>query len=56
MTIQDIIKLMENRLLNLHQTREAAFNSGLIDQVVAIDNEISSTNQTLETLLMSIGA
>lgn len=56
MTIYDIIKLMENRLLNLQQTRDIAFNSGLIDQVVALDNEIDSTKNTLQTLLTTVNA
>lgn len=50
MTISDIISILENRLINLQETRRQAVASGLLDQVVSMDLDIATTTASLETL------
>lgn len=50
MTIQELIVIMENRLINLKETRKNAVASGLIDQVIQLDADIESTTTTIATL------
>lgn len=54
MTIQELINIMENRIINLEETRKNAFASGLIDQVNSLDNDLISTRATLASLYNSI--
>lgn len=54
MTIPEIITIMENRLINLEETRKQASSSGLIDQVAAIDADLITTRISLESLRGSL--
>jgi len=45
---------MENRLINLVETRKQAVASGLIDQVTLLDADISTTNNSIALLKAAI--
>ena len=50
MTISEIISILENRLLNLNETRKAAVQGGLLDQIQSIDYDIATTIMSINTL------
>lgn len=56
MSIQELLMIMENRLINLVETRKQAVASGLIDQVVLLDADISTTNNSIALLKAAISA
>ena len=53
MTIDEIIVILQNRLVNLEETRKQAVASGLLDQVNALDADIISTKNSLQALQQS---
>ena len=50
MTVQELITIMENRVVNLEETRKQAAASGLVDQVVALDADLMTTKHTIASL------
>lgn len=56
MTLPEIIAIMENRVINLEETRKQAFASGLIDQIVSIDADLATTKISLEALHGAVNA
>ena len=54
MSIQELLMIMENRLINLVETRKQAVASGLIDQVTLLDADISTTNNSIALLKAAI--
>ena len=50
MTIPEIIAILDNRVINLTETRKQAVASGLIDQIVAIDADLMTTQLSLQSL------
>jgi hypothetical protein len=56
MTLHEIQQILENRLLNLNETRKAAVNSGLLDRVVALDIDITSTEMSLQKIKDTLDA
>ena len=50
MTIDEIIQMTENRLTFLRQHRQHAFGRGDIGAVAVFDEEILTTQDTLEAL------
>jgi hypothetical protein len=56
MKIQELLSIMENRVVNLEETRKTAVASGLIDQVVALDADLSSTKSTILSLQQALAA
>lgn len=50
MTINEILTILDNRILNLTESRKAAVTSGLLDQVILIDNDIESTKTSIRAL------
>lgn len=55
MKLEDIKIILENRLKNLKETREAAVNSGSIIQILNIDDDIFSTTVSLQQIDSIIG-
>lgn len=53
MNIPEIIAILENRIINLTETRKQAVASGLIDQVVSIDADLGTTQMSLQLLYES---
>ena len=53
MSIQDLIKLLQNRLVHNSQQRDIAAQRGDIASVTAIDADTVSTQATLD-ILMSV--
>jgi hypothetical protein len=51
MSIQDLIKLLQNRLVYNSQQRDAAVQRGDVVQVAAIDADIGTTQASLDVLL-----
>jgi len=56
MTLQEIIFIMDNRLINLTETRKAAVASGLIDQITLLDSDILTTTGTIQQLNAALAA
>lgn len=56
MTLQEIIFIMDNRLINLTETRKAAVSSGLIDQITLLDSDILTTTGTIQQLNAALTA
>lgn len=54
MTLEEILIIMENRLINLTETRKSAVSSGLLDQVVALDADLLTTTGTIKQLKIQI--
>ena len=50
MNLEDIIKLLENRLTYHSQQRDAAFNRGDLKSMQLYDEDIASTQQTLDQI------
>ena len=50
MTLQELLSIMENRLINLTETRKQTAASGLLDQVVSLDNDIETTKTSIELI------
>lgn len=50
MTVNDLIRLMTNRLTTLNGHRTTAHSNGDLDRVVALDAEIAETESTLSQL------
>lgn len=50
MTINEILTILDNRILNLTESRKAAVTSGLLDQVILIDNDMESTKTSIRSL------
>ena len=50
MTIDEIIQMTENRLTFLQQHRQHAFGRGDIEAVAAFDEQMLTTQDTLEAL------
>lgn len=50
MRLQDILVIMQNRILTLNEARKAAVNSGNIEQIAIIDSDLLSTQNTIKSL------
>lgn len=50
MTINDLIRLCQARIVNLSSLRTAAEQLGDVDRVATLDNEIGQTQSTLLAL------
>ena len=56
MKLQDILVIMQNRLLNLNETRKLAVISGNLEQVMSIDADINTTENSIQQLKTATGA
>jgi hypothetical protein len=50
MKLDEVMKILENRVLTLTQARQGAVNSGDLNQVNLIDADLLSTTNTIEHL------
>jgi hypothetical protein len=50
MTISEILEILDNRIVNLTGARRTAVTTGHLDQVIIIDNDIESTNASIQAL------
>ena len=50
MTVNQIIEMLQRRLVNLSQLRTSAADLGDLDRVSALDAEIAETQNTLDAL------
>jgi hypothetical protein len=50
MRLDELLVIMQNRLLTLTEARKAAVNSGDIERVVQIDGDLITTIDTIEQL------
>lgn len=50
MTLNEVLNIMNNRLIALGEARKAAYASGDLEQVVRIDADLTSTVTTIENL------
>jgi hypothetical protein len=50
MTIQELIIILQNRVLALNEARKHAANSGDPERVVQIDNDLITTNISLDQM------
>lgn len=54
MKIDDILLIMQNKLVNLSENRKAAFANGDLSTVTAIDLQIIETEKTIEQLKQAL--
>jgi hypothetical protein len=54
MTMNEILVILQNRLINLKETRKLAVASGNLEQVVSIDNDIVTTKNSIESIVNAI--
>lgn len=50
MTVDEILIIMQNRLITLQETRKLAVASGNLEQIVSIDKDLSTTQLTIQQL------
>lgn len=50
MTLSDVIRIVNNKLHNLSVSKQAAIDAGDLDRVVALEEDIASTQNTLNQL------
>lgn len=50
MTLTEILKIMENRIIVLNEARKAAVINGDLEQVNKIDTDLLTTASSIETL------
>ena len=55
MTLNDVLVILQNRMINLEETRKLAVSSGSLDQVVSIDGDILSTQLSIEQIKGALG-
>lgn len=55
MTLNEILIILQNRLINLQETRKLAVASGNLDQVNSIDIDIETTTVSIEQIKSSLG-
>ena len=56
MKLQDILVIMQNRMLSLNEARKAAVISGNLEQVMSIDADINTTENSIQQLKTATGA
>ena len=54
MKLQDILVIMQNRMLSLNEARKAAVISGNLEQVMLIDADINTTENSIQQLKTAI--
>lgn len=50
MTLNEILSIMQNRIIALNEARRSAANSGDLDGVVKIDSELVTTHSSIEKI------
>lgn len=50
MTIQEVLVIMQNRIIHLNEARKAAVNMGDLDGVVKIDTDLVTTQGSIEKI------
>lgn len=56
MTLNEVLNILNNRLIALNEARKTAYNNGDLDNVVKIDADLINTVSTIENLKASIAA
>lgn len=56
MKLEEIMVIMENRMLSLNDNRKSAVDSGDIDRVSKIDADLVSTQTTIDQLKITLHA
>jgi hypothetical protein len=54
MKIEDILIILQNRLITLTEARKSAVATGDLERVVQIDGDLMSTVSTIETMKQTI--
>jgi hypothetical protein len=54
MKIEDILIILQNRLITLTEARKSAVSAGDLERVVQIDGDLMSTVSTIETMKQTI--
>lgn len=54
MTLNEVLNILNNRLIALNEARKAAYNNGDLDNVVKIDADLTTTVTTIENLKATI--
>lgn len=55
MTLNEILIILQNRLINLQETRKLAVASGNLEQVNSIDVDIETTTISISQIKASLG-
>ena len=56
MTLQELITIMQNRLITLTEAKKAAVQAGDVQRVSQIDNDLTTTLITIEQLQKSLNS
>lgn len=54
MRLDELLVIMQNRLLTLNEARKAAVNAGDLERVVQLDSDLLSTVTSIEQLKKTI--
>jgi hypothetical protein len=55
MTLNEVLIILQNRLINLQETRKLTVASGNLEQVNSIDIDIETTTLSIEQIKTSLG-
>lgn len=50
MTVNELVVILQNRLITLAEARKSAVASGDVERVLQVDNDLLSTTMTIEQL------
>lgn len=50
MTLNEILSIMQNRIIALNEARRSAANAGDLDGVVKIDSDLVTTHSSIEKI------
>lgn len=56
MKLDELLQVMQNRLVTLNEARKGAFTSGDVQRVNEIDGDLLTTQNTVEQLKLTIQA
>lgn len=54
MTLNEVLNILNNRLITLNEARKTAYAAGDLEQVVKIDADLTSTVTSIENLRKTI--
>ena len=54
MTLQEVLVIMNNRIITLNEARKAASAAGDLEKVIQIDGDLMTTLSTIEQLKSTI--
>lgn len=56
MALDELLTIMQNRLLALNEARKASFNAGDLERIIQIDHDITTTQTSIDQPKKTLGA